>query len=570
MDFADFVKRMYRDEHDSVGRSALQRLGRALERSGSLETLLNNDDSSIETLSSSRLANLADAHRDYLEWKQAAKLLRRSLTGSGLTLPDGSLNIANTPHEIRALERTASLCQRSGHADHDGWATAVRSHVELWRATVELSLVEGSAAINVIDPSHPDALEFENCVSKKVMLHEIKGYRWFAIRRGERAGILSVALNLPLDSIREQTQARLPLLGLVAQKRGVESLMKDLVLGDLEPTLRGVLDKRAEREALGSARSAYLSLLKTPPLQADKILAAYEGNPQGPMGLAVLDKKGDVVDHIEVSPDTDAVEVMSEITDKHKPEAVVLPITIRDKSKLKKVEQAIALPVQRVHDAAVSEARKNLPFEPMVSSAVVLGRRALRPGREWCRIDPLSLGLGEYPRDLDHQKLSQVLREAKLISSWERRQKNSSGRGGQASRRAASLPSAKRLNPFVKTIRDLKPEMIVDGVITNLTRFGAFVNIGLPTEGMIHVSQLSDDFIEDPSQLVSVGQQVKARVLEVVPEKERIALSLKPAADRRLQEAGPLSVNTSNSKPKRETPKTRSAALADLDALFKK
>lgn len=541
-----------------------------MERSGSLDALVNNDDPSIESFTSSLLVVMADAHRDYLEWKQAAKTLRRTLAGSGLTLPDGSLGIANTPNEIEALGRTATLCQRSGYADHESWAAAVRAHVELWRAGVELSLTRGAAAVGLAEPSHPDASEFEGLTSAKATLSEIKGYKWLAIRRGERAGILSVAIDVPLDMIREQTMARLPLLGLVAQKRGADSLAKDLIFEHIDSALRDVMDRRAEKEALGTARAAYWGLLKTPSLQAEKVLSIWAAGPKAPLGLVILDKKGDVIDHVEVPSDTKPAKAIVEIRDKHGPEAAVFPVSIKEDKRWREVEDSVDLPVQRVHDSAVAEARKNLPFGPAVSSAVVLGRRALRPAREWCRVDPLSLGLGEYPRDLDEQKLGQVLKEAKLISSWERRQKNSPSRASQGTRRAQNLPSAKRLNPFIKTIRDLKPEMMVDGIITNLTRFGAFVNIGLPVEGMIHVSQLSNEFIEDPAQMVSVGQQVKVRILEVVPEKERIALSLKPASIRRPQEAGPMTVKAVAEKPRRETPKTRSAALADLDALFKK
>ena len=224
----------------------------------------------------------------------------------------------------------------------------------------------------------------------------------------------------------------------------------------------------------------------------------------------------------------------------------------------------------RIHTAAIAEARKNLPYDRPVANAVILGRRALKPGREWGRVDPLALGLGEYPREVSQEKLRSVLLQAKTLSSWERRRRKPSGRKAGGQKRAATpVPTGKRLNSFVKTIRDLKPGMTIDGVVTNLTRFGAFVNIGLPTEGMIHVSQLSAEFVDDPSQVVRVGQAVKARILEVVPEKDRIALSLKPAPT----EEGSYRESRNGgeaAKSKRQSPKTRSAALADLDALFKK
>jgi transcriptional accessory protein Tex/SPT6 len=206
----------------------------------------------------------------------------------------------------------------------------------------------------------------------------------------------------------------------------------------------------------------------------------------------------------------------------------------------------------------------------MASSAVVLGRRLLKPGREWGRVDPLSLNLEGIGANVDHEQLRHILFEAKLISSWNRRQKKGPKQPSGSRRKAAIRSSGKKLNPSLKSIRDLRPGMTVDGIITNLTRFGAFVNIGLPVEGMIHVSQLSIEFVEDPSHVVKVGQQLRVRVLEVVPEKERIALSLKPPPEYQSQATATTGSKEGPQVTRREPPKTRNAALADLDALFKK
>ncbi len=567
MDFASFVKKLYRDDHDASQRNALQRLGRVLDRVDSVEPLLRKNDPVIEPFSSAVLARLADAHRDYVEWKNAAKSLRRLLAKNNLAVPDGSLDLVYTPHEISALERIASISPRSVHLDYDAWANAVQGHMDLWRACVELSLAHGSTVIELAEEGHPDAEEFAGHVSKRTILSEIRGYSWLSIRRGERAGILSVGLELPWNEINRQAEARLPLFGLAAEKRGIELLVQDLVSRDLELTVRHYLDSQAEQEALRSARSAYMGLLATPPLQVDKVIAAYVGKPGAPVGLAVLDKKGDVVESTEVAAGDDARTSAADMIARLEPQAVVLQASSHDAERLQKVELAFeSLPTERVHDAAIGKARESLPMSPMVANAVVLGRRALKPGREWGRIDPVSLGLGEYPREIDPEKLRFILTEAKLLSSWERRQQKSPGHG----KSAATLPSGKRLNPFLKTIRDLRSEMTVDGIITNITRFGAFVNIGLPTEGMIHVSQLSTKFVEDPAEVVRVGQQVKARVLEVVPEKDRIALSLKPPPERMQREPRPPSADLTDRKGKRAPPKSRADALADLNALFKK
>lgn len=79
----------------------------------------------------------------------------------------------------------------------------------------------------------------------------------------------------------------------------------------------------------------------------------------------------------------------------------------------------------------------------------------------------------------------------------------------------------------VNAIEDLVEEMRLPGIITNVTQFGAFVDIGVHQDGLIHISQLADRFVKDPAEVVKVGQQVTVRVLEVDQQRKRIALSLR-------------------------------------------
>lgn len=84
-----------------------------------------------------------------------------------------------------------------------------------------------------------------------------------------------------------------------------------------------------------------------------------------------------------------------------------------------------------------------------------------------------------------------------------------------------------RFQEGIKTIADLKPGMEIEGVVTNVANFGAFVNIGVHQDGLVHVSQLADKFVSDPKKIVKVGQIVKVRVLEVNEALKRISLSMK-------------------------------------------
>jgi uncharacterized protein len=95
-----------------------------------------------------------------------------------------------------------------------------------------------------------------------------------------------------------------------------------------------------------------------------------------------------------------------------------------------------------------------------------------------------------------------------------------------------------RFNAKIQDLKDLQENMWLEGVITNVTNFGAFVDIGVHQDGLVHVSELSDKFVSDPKQVVAPGQVVQVRVLGVDVEQKRISLSMKkpaPAAAPRPQ-----------------------------------
>ena len=82
----------------------------------------------------------------------------------------------------------------------------------------------------------------------------------------------------------------------------------------------------------------------------------------------------------------------------------------------------------------------------------------------------------------------------------------------------------------IRTIDDVKAGMVLPGIVTNVTNFGCFVDIGIKENGLVHVSQLADRFISDPTTIVSVHQHVTVRVLEVDYARKRISLSMKDLA----------------------------------------
>ena len=94
----------------------------------------------------------------------------------------------------------------------------------------------------------------------------------------------------------------------------------------------------------------------------------------------------------------------------------------------------------------------------------------------------------------------------------------------------------------VDDIRDLKPGMMLEGTVTNVAAFGAFVDIGVHQDGLVHVSQLADSFVKDPHAVVKAGDVVKVRVVEVDVPRKRIGLTMKKdsaEARERVAERGP-------------------------------
>jgi uncharacterized protein len=84
-------------------------------------------------------------------------------------------------------------------------------------------------------------------------------------------------------------------------------------------------------------------------------------------------------------------------------------------------------------------------------------------------------------------------------------------------------------HPEVADIKDLRPGMVLNGKVTNVTAFGAFVDIGVHRDGLVHISELSSSFVTDPHSVVSINARVRVKVLAVDAARNRISLSMKQA-----------------------------------------
>ena len=119
----------------------------------------------------------------------------------------------------------------------------------------------------------------------------------------------------------------------------------------------------------------------------------------------------------------------------------------------------------------------------------------------------------------------------------------------------------------IRTMEDLKPGMKLPGIVTNITNFGAFVNIGVKQDGLVHISHLANRYISDPNEAVKLGQKVMVTILEVDIARKRIALSLKEAGDR--QEARSQRPDTKGPKSFNKKPEPMNAFQAKLMELKK-
>ena len=115
----------------------------------------------------------------------------------------------------------------------------------------------------------------------------------------------------------------------------------------------------------------------------------------------------------------------------------------------------------------------------------------------------------------------------------------------------------------VETLKDLKPGMLLEGVVTNVTNFGAFVDIGVHQDGLVHISSLTDKFVSDPHQVVKAGDIVKVKVMDVEVDRKRIALTMRLDEQPVAKAAQPAAAK---GQPKKQTTTARPQKPQDNNA----
>jgi protein Tex len=489
-------------------------------------------------------------------------------------------------------------------------------------------------------------------------------HRILAMRRGEKEGFLSLA-TLPPDPEALAMLERLFVKGENACSAQVRLAVQDgyarLLSPSMETETRLATKKRADEEAIRVFADNLRQLLMASPLGQKNVLAIDPGLRTG-CKVVCLDRQGKLLHNETIFPllsdkgREEASRRTLELLEEFKAEAIAVGNGTGGRETeafLRNLPPPGGIPVVMVNESGASvysaspAARQEFPdHDVTVRGSVSIGRRLMDPLAELVKIDPKSIGVGQYQHDVDQPALKRSLDDvvmscvnavgveantasAQLLtyvsglgpqlagnilayrnengpfSSREELKKvprlgpkafeQAAGflriRGGKNPLDASAVhPESypvvegmaadlgctvedlmreeklrQRIDPSkyvteqtglptlndilkelakpgrdprqefedfrfaegVEKIADLQPGMKLDGIVTNVTAFGAFVDIGVHQDGLVHISQLSDRFVKDPHQVVKVQQKVKVTVLSVDLERKRIALTLK-------------------------------------------
>ena len=489
-------------------------------------------------------------------------------------------------------------------------------------------------------------------------------HRFLAMRRGQDEGFLKVSITPSSDEVIEDLQ-KIFVKGKGESSDEVVEAVSDSYKRLLEPSIENEftaeLKEKADEEAIRVFAENLRQLLLSPPLGQKNLLAIDPGYRTG-CKVVCLDAQGNFLHNETIYPHPPqnetgkAMSKISALADTYKIEAIAIgngTASRETESFVKRIRFNRDLRVFVVSEdgasiySASAVAREEFPeYDVTVRGAISIGRRLMDPLAELVKIDPKSIGVGQYQHDVDQTKLKAGLDSVvescvnhvgvNLNTASKHLLTYISGLGPQlakniveyrkdkgAFRNRMELKKVARLgekafeqcagflrisdaeNPLdnsavhpesyhvvqrmandvgcsvsdllkddalrakvkieryvndkiglptlkdimaelakpgrdprkgikvfdfaegVFTMDDLKPGMVVPGIVTNITNFGAFVDVGVKQDGLVHISQLANRFISNPNDVVKLHQHVMVKVLEVDISRKRIQLSLK-------------------------------------------
>ena len=523
-------------------------------------------------------------------------------------------------------------------------------------------------------------------------------HRVLAILRGEREGFLTTSAAPPEEEAISLLKRRF-VRGAGAASRMVAAAVEDgykrLLRKSIETELRGAMKKRADADAIRVFAENVREVLMSAPMGQRATLAIDPGVRTG-CKVVCLDAQGALLYHTVVflqrseREREDAGRVLRELVRKYHLEAVAVGNGTAGRE-TEVFVRGLDLPdvtVVSVNESGASiysaseVARREFPDQDVtVRGAVSIGRRLMDPMAELVKIDPKSIGVGQYQHDVDQKELKQALDDVvthcvnavgvnvntaspellSYVSGLNRqtasqivKYREANGPFGDrealkkvprfgpkafeqsagflrimgganpldasavhpenyatVARMAAALSCTvadllsdpalrarirlpdfvsetaglptlqdilselekpgrdprRKFEPFafdpnVRTMTDLAPGMILNGIVTNVTDFGAFVDVGVHQDGLVHISRIADVFVENPHAHLKPGQHIRVAVLEVDLERSRIALSARKSDLGERTPAGrPRGEGAHRSGGRRERPDTTIGSL---------
>jgi uncharacterized protein len=541
------------------------------------------------------------------------------------------------------------------HVNEDSEARARMRRLYLDKATFFSRVAFGKEA---------EGAKFRDYFEWEEPAQSAPSHRVLAMRRGEKADILNLTLAPPEDAALEILEALFVTgEGPDAQqvRLAVQDSYKRLLARAMETELRLTTKESADAEAIKVFAANLRELLMTPPLGAKRVMGIDPGYRTG-CKVVCLDRQGKLLHNDTVYPHGSAAQqekaaiVLKGVAGKFRIEAVAIGNGTAGRETetfVKTLGLNSAIPVLLVNESGASiysasdVAREEFPDHDLtVRGAVSIGRRLMDPLSELVKIEPKSIGVGQYQHDVDQAALKEALDDVVVSSvnavgvdvnrASAQLLTYVSGLGPRLAKNIVAhrdengaFPSRKSLkevsrlgpkafeqcagflrikdgeNPLdasavhperyalvdqmatdlgasvddlikntelraridigayvddgigeptlrdilaefakpgldprekfelfafkegVNSLKDLEAGMRLPGIVTNVTRFGAFVDVGVHQDGLVHISQLADRFVKDPAEVVKVQQKVTVTVLEVDEERSRISLSMK-------------------------------------------
>ena len=516
-----------------------------------------------------------------------------------------------------------------------------------------------------------EGIKYKDYFAYSEQLARCPSHRILAIRRGEEEGFLKLEIVPDEDSLIESLEEQYVKGNYEISEQvrmAVRDSYKRLLHPSIENEFRASSKEKADEEAIRVFAANLRQLLMASPLGEKRILAIDPGFRTG-CKVVCIDAQGNVLHNGTIYPHQPqnetkmAAHKIASMVEMYKIEAIAIgngTASRETEQFVKKLHVDRDLQVFVVSEAGASVysaskvARDEFPqYDVTVRGAVSIGRRLMDPLAELVKIDPKSIGVGQYQHDVDQGKLKQKLDEvvvscvnavgvdlntasmhlltyvsglgpqlAKNIVDYRTENGAFHSRdelkkvqrvGPKAFEQAAGFlrirnaanpldnsavhPESyhivqkmaddmgitlhalvenkemqKKINinsyvsektglPTLKDIldelakpgrdprsrakifefaeglykiEDVKPGMIVPGIVTNITNFGAFVDIGVKQDGLVHISQLANRFVSDPGEVVQLNQHVKVKVLEVDVARKRIQLSMKESDQKEI------------------------------------